>query len=301
MRLGFIGLGSMGSPIVRRLLDAGHELIVHDVDCARVEALVAVGAQAAESPRAVADIVETVLASLPSPDVVAAVTLGPTGVNGGARIIRFVDLGTTGQPTVKAVAAELAKHGVGFVDSPVSGGVAGASAGSLSLMVAGADADVDAVEPVLSILGNVFRVGREAGLGQTMKLLNNYLALTALAATSEAMVFGAKAGLDPETAIDILNSSSGRNSATQDKFPRAVLPRSFDYGFSVGLAAKDLGLFAEQADAMGIPLWIGSASRQVWQFARAQLGPDADFTEIVRPFEEWTRTEIGTRSPTARG
>lgn len=292
MKLGFIGLGNMGCPMAHRLIDAGHELVVHDLDAAAVQQLVDVGAHACSNPREVADAVDTVLASLPTPDVVRAVTLGDASVREGSRVKRFVDLSTTGSTTTQAIAAGLGERRIAVVDAPVSGGVSGATAGTLALMIAGAAEELDAVEPILEPIGRVFRVGHEPGLGQAMKLLNNYLSLTALATTSEALVFGAKAGLDPETMIDVLNASSGRNSATQDKFPRAILPRTFDFGFPIALAAKDLRLFAEQADAMGVPLWIGAASRQLWQFAREQLGPSADFTEIVRPLEQWTEVMI---------
>ena len=207
-------------------------------------------------------------------------------------IERLVDLSTTGAPTAREVAAALADEGVTLVDSPVSGGVSGAAAGTLALMAACSADDLAVIEPVLTVLGRVFHVGEDPGLGQAMKLLNNYLSATALAATSEAVVFGAKAGLDPQTIIDVLNAGSGRNSATQDKFPRSILPGTFDFGFSTALMCKDLRLFAEQAEDIGVPLWVGSAVRQLWRYTSDRFGPGSDFTSVVRPLEEWAAIEV---------
>jgi 2-hydroxy-3-oxopropionate reductase len=297
MRLGFIGLGRMGLPMARRLLGAEYDLVVHDANPDAVAALTADGAQAAGSPRGVADSAETVLVSLPTPQIVQSVALGANGVAGGSAVRRFIDLSTTGVPTAKLVADALAESGVTAIDSPVSGGVSGAAAGTLAMMVACPDAEFEVAAPILSHLGRVFHVGQEPGLGQTMKLLNNYLSATALVATSEAMVLGAKAGLDPQTMIDVLNAGSGRNSATQDKFPRSILPGKFDFGFAIGLMCKDLRLFAEQAESMGVPLWVGSASRQLWQYAADHLGADSDFTTIIKPLEEWAQVQVRAAGP----
>src|SRR5260370_803170 len=118
-------------------------------------------------------------------------------------------------------------------------------------------------------------------MGQTMKLANNLLSATAMAISSEAIVMGVKAGLDPQVMVEVINSGSGRNTATQDKFPRSVLPRSFDYGFATGLMYKDVKLCLEEAEALGVQMWVGAAVRQLWQFANSELGPGSDFTAIV--------------------
>lgn len=298
MKLGFIGLGNMGLPMAERLLAAGHDLVVHDLNSEAVASLTAQGARAADSPQAVADATETVLASLPTPQIVQAVALGENGVIAGKAVKRFIDLSTSGAPTAKLLAAKLGDAGVAAIDSPVSGGVSGAAAGTLAMMVACSAAEFVVVEPIVAHLGKVFHVGAEPGLGQSMKLLNNYLSATALATTSEALVFGAKAGLDPQTMIDILNVSSGRNSATQDKFPRSILTGKFDFGFAAGLMCKDLRLFAEQADNMGVPLWVGSAVRQLWQYTSDQLGPGTDFTSIIKPMEEWAQVQVRSAEST---
>jgi 3-hydroxyisobutyrate dehydrogenase-like beta-hydroxyacid dehydrogenase len=300
VEIGFIGLGNMGLPMCRRLLAAGYELVVCDLDRERVELLVGEGARAAPSPVAVAERVETVVTSLPSPAALEVVALGAEGVVGGGRVRRLVDLSTVGPETARRVAAGLAAVGVALVDAPVSGGPGGASGGTLAVMVAGVESERLVVEPVLGVLGRVVVVGDEPGLGQVMKLANNYLSATALAVTSEAIVYGVKAGLDPSVMIEVFNAGSGRNSATQDKFPRSVLPGTFDYGFAIGLMCKDLRLFAADAEGRGVPLWVGSAVRQLWQFACDQQGEDADFTEIIQPLEQWAGIQArATESTTA--
>ncbi len=295
VKVGFVGLGHMGSPMAGRLMDAGHDLIVHDLDGIAVDAASTRGAAVAGSPREVADLATLVLTSLPTPAIVEAVLLGEAGLCHGKAVQRVVDLSTTGVPTAQRVAEQLRERGITAVDSPVSGGAAGALAGTLALMVACLAADLAVVEPVLSQLGRVFHVGEQPGLGQAMKLVNNYLSATALVTTSEAVVWGAKAGLQAETMIEVLNAGTGRNSATQDKFPKAILPGTFDAGFAIGLMCKDLRLFAEQAEVMGVPLWVGSASRQLWQYAEDHLGADADFTSIIKPLEEWAGVSVRGR------
>ena len=194
-----------------------------------------------------------------------------------------VDTSTVGVPAAEAIDALLADAGIGFVDAPVSGGPAGARARTLAVMYAGSDAACTRVEPVLAGLSDRrFRVGDRAGLGQAMKLLNNFLSATALAATSEAVAFGQAAGLDLATMLDVLNASSGRNTATADKFPDHVLTERYASGFTNSLMAKDLALYRAAVDARGTADALGSATASLWaRFAAAE--PDADFTRVF-PF-----------------
>jgi 3-hydroxyisobutyrate dehydrogenase-like beta-hydroxyacid dehydrogenase len=180
-----------------------------------------------------------------------------------------------------------------MVDAPVSGGVAGAKKGTLAVMAAGSHDLVRRVEPVLAVFGRVFEVGERPGLGQVMKLANNLMSATAMAIASEAIVMGVKAGLDPRTMVDVINAGSGRNSATQDKFPNSVIPRSFDFGFATGLMVKDVKLALDEAEAQEVPMWVGSAVRQLWQFASQSLGPGSDITELVKCLEQWAGVEVG--------
>ncbi|HVV93039.1 MAG TPA: NAD(P)-dependent oxidoreductase [Hyphomicrobiales bacterium] len=290
--IGFVGVGRMGGAMARRLIDAGHAVTVYDPSEAAVAALVAKGATKAASPAAVAAVAETVFASLPSPAVVQEVALGADGVVNGQAVKTFIDLSTTGPRVAAAVAKGLAERQVGMLDAPVSGGVSGAEKGTLAVMVSGPRHRFDALESLLKNFGKLFFVGETPGAGQIVKLANNLLAATALAVSSEAIAMGVKAGLDPKVMIDIINVSSGRNSATQDKFPRAVLPRTFDFGFTTGLSYKDVRLCLEEAEALGVPMVVGSATRQMLAITNALFGPDSDFTCIAKSVEQWAGVEI---------
>jgi 3-hydroxyisobutyrate dehydrogenase-like beta-hydroxyacid dehydrogenase len=288
MHIGFIGLGRMGGHMSGRLIDAGHTLTVFDVNDAAVQGLTARGAERASSPKAVADAAELVFASLPSPAIVQDTALGPNGVIHGAKIKTFVDLSTTGPKTSGIVAEGLKAKGIAALDAPVSGGVKGAREGTLAVMVGGPQASFDALQPILAVFGKLFFMGETPGAGQTMKLVNNLLAACSIAITSEGMAMGAKAGLDPKLMIDVLNVSSGRSSATQDKWPRSVLPRSFDFGFATGLCFKDVRLCLEEAEAMGVPMVVGSSVRQYVSITNQMFGADSDFTSMARVVESWT-------------
>jgi 3-hydroxyisobutyrate dehydrogenase len=196
------------------------------------------------------------------------------------RVTTVVDLSTVGPAVAEEAEELLAGTGITYVDGPVSGGVAGARAGTISLMFGGPAEVLDAHRAVLAAFaGNVFHVGTRAGQGQAMKLLNNYLSATALAATSEALAFGAANGLDLATMIDVLNVSTGRNSATVDKFPNRVMTGTYDAGFHTALMAKDLRLYVEMVERSGTTKDVGAAVSAVWQAADASM-PGSDFTEI---------------------
>jgi 3-hydroxyisobutyrate dehydrogenase-like beta-hydroxyacid dehydrogenase len=293
--LGFVGVGTMGGPMAARLLEAGARLAIYDTSEAALGPLVQKGATRCGSPAEVASAADIVLVSLPTPKVVREVALGPNGVIAGARANVFVDLSTTGPRVAAEVAQALAVKGIAAVDAPVSGGPTGAQRGTLAIM-ASCPADVFArVEPVLAHFGKVFHVGERPGMGQTMKLANNLLSATALAITSEALVMGAKAGLDPQVMVDVINAGSGRNSATQDKFPRCVLPRKFDFGFPTELLYKDVKLCLDEGEALGVPMLVGNAVRELLGVAKAMQGPRADITTLVKCVEAWAGVEVKGR------
>jgi len=292
-RLGFIGIGNMGLPIALRLIDRGYGVIVFDIREDVVHPLVARGARAANSPSDVASEAQTVLVSLPTPEVVQEVALGPHGIMNGSAVKVYVDLSTTGSQVAELVARGLGEKGISVLDAPVSGSVQGAVKGTLTVMVSGQMSVFEQVKPVLEIIGkNVIYVGQRSGLAQMMKLVNNLLSATALAASSEAFVLGVKAGLDPEIMLNVINASSGRNSATEDKFPRSILPRTFDYGFKTDLMYKDLKLCLEQAEILGVPMWVGNAVRQLWAYTVSQGGGPRDFTTIIQYIESWAGVEV---------
>jgi 3-hydroxyisobutyrate dehydrogenase-like beta-hydroxyacid dehydrogenase len=278
--------------MARRLLAAGHTLTVYDTSPAAVSELVEAGAVAADSIPELCSRTRTAFLSLPTPDVVQAVCIGDGGVQDGTMIKHVVDCSTTGPQVARRVAAELGPSGIDYLDAPVSGGLKGAREGTLAIMVSGSRAVFDLVEPALDQLGKLFYVGSDAGQGQVMKLANNLLAAAAIVLSSEAIAMGVKAGLKPSQMCDIINAGSGRNSATQDKFPRSVIPRTFDFGFATGLSHKDVRLCLQEADALGVPMVAGAAVLQMLTVTKAKFGADSDFTSIARVVEEWAGIEI---------
>ncbi|HET7885948.1 MAG TPA: NAD(P)-dependent oxidoreductase [Bradyrhizobium sp.] len=290
--LGFVGVGRMGGPMSERLLEAGYSLTIFDTDAAQVEALVKKGAKKASSAAEVASAADIVLMSLPTPDIVRNVALGEKGVARGNRVRTLIDLSTTGPGVSNIVAKELTQRNISWVDSPVSGGVKGAAAGTLAVMVSCPKPVFEEVEPILKVFGKIFFTGEKPGLAQTAKLANNLMAAAALVITSEAVAMGVKAGLDAKVLIDIINASSGRNSASQDKFPRAVLPGTFDFGFATGLSYKDVRLCIDEAEAMGVPMVCGASVREMLAITNAKFGANSDFTCIAKVLEEWAGVEM---------
>jgi 3-hydroxyisobutyrate dehydrogenase-like beta-hydroxyacid dehydrogenase len=289
---GFVGVGNMGGPMAARLLNAGHQLYVHDRDEAAVARLEAKGAKRLASAAEVADRVETVFLSLPTPEIVQRVALSAGGLIEGKKVKRVIDLSTIGPRAAVAIAKALSEKNVVYVDSPVSGGVPGATKGTLAVIVSCPRDVYESLEATLKNFGNVFYLGQHAGQAQTMKLANNIMSAAAVAITSEAMVMGVKAGLDPKIMLDVINSGSGRNTASQDKFPRAVLPRTFDIGFAAQLAYKDVRLCVDEAEFMGVPMVVGSAVREMLVMTTALCGPDADYSEVVKVCESWAGVEV---------
>jgi len=293
MEIGFIGLGNMGFPMARRLIEAQHQLFVFDQRKEAVDGLVALGARAASSPKDVADRAETVMASLPSLQASLEVATGTDGVIEGKRVRRFVDLSTVGSQMAVRIHDLLAKRDLVQLDSPVSGGVGGAQKGTLAVMVSGPRADFQAVKPALDMIGKVFFIGEKPGSAQTMKLANNLLSATAVVATSEAVVMGVKAGLDPAVMIDVINAGSGMNTASRDKFPRSILPRTFDFGFATGLMVKDVRLCLEEAKSLGLSMEVAEAVGRLWEVVIREMGGESDFTSAIQPIEQAAGVVVG--------
>jgi 3-hydroxyisobutyrate dehydrogenase-like beta-hydroxyacid dehydrogenase len=262
---------------------------VFDTSKEAADELAKSGAQVASSALEVANATEVAFLSLPTPDVVQKVCSGLTGAK-KAKII--ADCSTTGPKVARIAQAELAKHGITYVDVPVSGGMKGAKDGTLAVMVSGPKAAYEKLESAIKNFGKVFFCGEGAGQAQVMKLANNLLAAAVIVLSSEAIAMGVKAGLNARQMCDIINAGSGRNSATQDKFPRSVLPGTFDFGFATGLSYKDVRLCLEEADAQGVPMIAGAAVFQMLGVTKARFGADSDFTSIARVYEEWAGVEI---------
>jgi 3-hydroxyisobutyrate dehydrogenase-like beta-hydroxyacid dehydrogenase len=293
MEIGFIGLGKMGFPMARRLIEAGHQLIVYDTQKAAMDRLVKLGARPGASPKHVADEVETVMASLPSLQASLDVATGPGGVIEGKKVRRFIDLSTVGSQMAVKIHGLLAKKNIVQIDSPVSGGVGGAEKGTLAVMVSGPRGEFELLKYALSVIGKVFFIGEKPGAAQTMKLANNFLSATAMVATSEAVVMGVKSGLDPAVMVEVINAGSGMNTASRDKFPRAVLPRTFDFGFATGLMVKDVRLALEEMKQLGLSMEVAEAVGRLWETVIRDQGADSDFTEAIKPIEKKAGVIVG--------
>lgn len=280
--VGFIGLGRMGAPMAANLLGGVDTLLVHDLSDSAVAALVAKGAQAADSAQAIGAQCDIVFTSLPTPPIVRLAA--EEVLQGGAPRI-FCDLSTSGPALAQQLHDLFTPRGTACFDAPVSGGIAGAEKGTLAIMAGGPEAQWPELEPLLQRIGNPFYMGETPGAGQVAKLANNLLSLSAIASTAEAMTLGIKAGLDPARMIDVLNAGTGANSATRDKWPRSVLPRTFDFGFAAALSLKDTKLALDEAKAMGVPLPTGERLAQLLERTLATYGDDADFTAMAKIVE----------------
>jgi 3-hydroxyisobutyrate dehydrogenase-like beta-hydroxyacid dehydrogenase len=291
-KIAFIGVGRMGSGMVARLIAAGHELAIFDPVASAMAPAAALGARVADSASDAAAASTVVMISVP----------GPADARETARLVAdssklkvFVDLSTSGPAAAQAIAALLAPRGISAIDAPVSGGVKGAAGGKLAIMASGPAAAMERVRPLLEVLGKVYWLGAQPGLGQTVKLANNLMSAASLAIAAEALAMGVKAGVDPAAMLEVLNASSGRNSATQDKFPKHVLNRKFDFGFSNELSLKDVRLCLDEAEALGVPMVVGAAVRQMLSITRQIHGAAADCTDLVRVVEHWAGCQIGVK------
>jgi 3-hydroxyisobutyrate dehydrogenase len=275
--VGFIGLGKMGGPMAANLAKVCDRFVCFDIMGTAERA--PVGATIATSVTDVARNADTVFLSVPNGDA----TLGVVAeiaecVDRRTKIV--IDLSTIGPDAAATAASKMRGAGIEYCDGPVSGGAAGARAGTISLMFGGPTAVLDEHRPLLNAFaGNVFRVGERAGQGQAMKLANNYLSATALAATSEAVAFAMAHGLDMATVVDVINVSTGRNSASADKFPNRIMSGTYNAGFSTSHMTKDVGLFVDSAVAIGTSHAVAAAVNDTWRAADEAI-PGSDFTEI---------------------
>jgi 3-hydroxyisobutyrate dehydrogenase-like beta-hydroxyacid dehydrogenase len=273
--IGWIGVGSIGHRMSRHIANAGHTLLVADaVSTAKAPP----GARIAASNREVAEGADLIVLSLPDGKVSLTVA-AEIAAAARLRAKRVIDTSTIGIKAAEEIDKVLAAKGVEFVDCPVSGGIAGADKATLAVMAACKPETFETIRPLLQLIGRPFHVGPKPGQAQAVKLLNNFLSATALAASSEAIAFGVGQGIPMQTILDIINVSTGRNTATDDKFPRRIINEKYDAGFTVNLQAKDVRLYLENALAAGITSDIASTVAGVWnKFEADQTG--ADITEM---------------------
>jgi 3-hydroxyisobutyrate dehydrogenase len=281
-RVGFVGLGNMGAPMSGLLAAAGYDVRGYDVSAqarARVPGAVERLADAADGARAV-------ILMLPDTLIVRAVLIDEGLLDALAPGTLLIDMSSSEPTATRALAEAVAARGASFVDAPVSGGVGGARAGTLTIMVGGAGDAVAACRPLLEIMGGrVTHVGPTAA-GHALKSLNNLLSATSLLITSEAVLAGRRFGLDPQVMVETIDESTGRSWSTHYKMPRFVLPRDWTSGFTMRLLIKDLKIALELARSTGSPIGLGRAVTEFWERAAAALGEESDHTEIARWLEE---------------
>jgi len=266
----FVGLGRMGRPMAARLAAAGYALKTCDLD----------GSGSARSAADAAAGADVLLTMLPDGPAVRRVVEEALPALAAGSIV--LDMSSSDPPGTRALGETLAASGIALVDAPVSGGVKKAVDGTLAIMAGGDAAAIERVRPLLEKLGGRIFLTGPLGSGHAMKALNNYVSAAGLAAVAEALVMGARFGLDPAAMTDILNASSGRNNTTEVKVKQFMLSGAFDSGFSVGLMAKDLATAAGLADALGIDAPFAHRCAELWQDAAARLGAGADHTELYR-------------------
>jgi 3-hydroxyisobutyrate dehydrogenase len=282
--IGFVGLGNMGEVMVRRLAVAGHPVCGYDVaDQARVRLAGTAGVTIAGTPADVADGSDVVILMLPDSNVVERVLLHDGLLERVQPPTLIVDMSSSEPARTRALAELAAQRGLTLVDAPVSGGVVGAKAGSLTIMTGGSAAVLETLRPVLSVLGSkIVHAGSVPGAGHAIKALNNLMSAAHLLVSSEAMLAGQAFGLDPAVMLDIVNGSSGRSGSTETKWPRYILPASFDSGFSIAFMVKDMKIALQLAEDAGMPAPLSRAAVAAWTTAADEMPAGADHTEIAR-------------------
>jgi len=278
-KYGFIGLGQMGGPMAGNIAAKGFALTVYDK--AGTQGLAPEGAELAADVAGVARAADTVFLSVPDGKVSLAV-IDEIVAAADRRAGVVIDLSTIGPEAAREAARRCEAAGLVYIDAPVSGGQAGAKAGTITVMLTGPKEVVDAHHEVLmGFAKNPFHVGEEPGQGQAVKILNNFLSGTAMVASTEAVLYGLSQGVDMKTMLDVVNVSTGQNTATADKFPNRILTETFDAGFAMALLTKDVKLFLENAKAAGTPTRVGEVITEIWDESNEAL-PGADFTLVYK-------------------
>jgi 3-hydroxyisobutyrate dehydrogenase-like beta-hydroxyacid dehydrogenase len=293
MHAGYLGVGSMGQPMAGKILDAGHTLSIYDVSEANMKPLLDRQARRAATVKELGYTCETVFVSVPTLKILRDVVLGPGGLVEGSKLKLLVNTCTVGVPLVEEMAKACAARGITLLDCPISGGPAGARAGTLSIMMSGDPKAREAVRPLIAGWGKTLVVaGDKPGAAQVLKLTNNVLYAVSLVASCEAFVMGAKGGLSPQVMLDAINAGSGRSYSTQTTLPNYILPRTFDMGGALAILVKDVDLAIEQGDALGIPMWVCQAARLALKHALFEGRGNEDITRFVETIERGAGFEI---------
>lgn len=294
MRIGYIGLGAMGRPMAVNITEAGHDVVVFDLNENQTKILAQRGASVARSPKEVADEADYVLTCLPSISAAEAVALGKDGVIAGSRAKAFVNMGTTGSAFARSTAEAMNAVGKAYLDAPISGGPPGAEAGTLGVMCSGDRSTFEALKDnaLEAISAKLVYLGEKPGAAQVMKLVNNIIFFGNVAVAMEALTLGAKAGLSAEQMLEVINASSGRNTATEWLIPNHVLNRAFDFGGANYIIAKDLDLWRQEVEAFETPMQLGVNMRTLYLQSMWKEGMDADITTLLKTLEEIGNTKL---------
>jgi 3-hydroxyisobutyrate dehydrogenase len=286
-RVGLIGIGNMGCPMATNLLKAGWKVTVYDTDAQKVKSFSAEkGAAAAGSLAELAKNSDVVITMLPDGHIVRRVALGKNAgddclVKGFAKGAVIIDMSSSAPVGTRELGKDLAEQGISLIDAPVSGGVRGAVAATMSIMIGGDREIAERYDDLLAAMGKRFFVGT-LGSGHAAKVLNNYVSAAGLAAAAEAVLIAERFGIDSQTLINVINASTGRNNSTENKFAQFILNGKFNSGFALGLMAKDITLAMEVAKACDVPAELGQATLDLWKKAEQSVGGAADHTEIAR-------------------
>jgi 3-hydroxyisobutyrate dehydrogenase-like beta-hydroxyacid dehydrogenase len=292
MQIGFVGLGTMGGPMARRLVEQGHRVTGYDVDAVRGARAREGGVALAASAAGAAESADAVLSSLPDPAALRRAYLGPDGVLGTVKKgATLIDLSTVDPDTWREVAAAARAKGLDALDAPVSGGPAEAGSGKLVFLVGGEPAVLERCRPLLLTLGTEIHHVGPLGSGQIIKLVNNVMSIGNVAVAAEAMVLGVKAGMDPQRLFDILSTSGGRSHHFLKRFPN-VLAGDFTPYFGIGLSRKDVSLALGMAAKLEVPMLVASTVRQVYEAAHAQGFGQLDMAAVIKLYEHWTGVTV---------
>ncbi|MGV6872283.1 NAD(P)-dependent oxidoreductase [Pseudochelatococcus sp. B33] len=290
--IGFAGLGAMGFPITENIVKAGHRIAVYDIDEKRSGSFEA-RARICDSPKDLAETADIVFLCLPTLQSHWDILNGPLGLLQGSRMGICVITGTVGPSFAREIEQALAAKGVLTVDAPMTGGRLRAASGTLTIMLSGPPEAIAKVEPVISAYGNkIVPFGDSVGQAQTMKLINNIMSAANLTIAAEALVFGGKAGLDPEQVLEVVNSGTGRNELTHTVVPQNVLTRNFDFGSSIATVKKDMTAAIDEADRLGTPVEMTRLIRDLFEKVGRELDENADQTQLVRYFENLAGIEL---------
>ncbi|HZK83820.1 MAG TPA: NAD(P)-dependent oxidoreductase [Desulfosporosinus sp.] len=295
MKVGFIGIGVMGKPMAKNIIGAGYELFVNDVNEAAVQELVVAGAKRVQSPRELAHEVDVVITMLPNGAIVEQVLLGEQGIFVGVKPgFTIIDMSSVAPTFTRKMAKLASDRQIDYIDAPVSGGVKGATEGTLTIMVGGEKELVERYQSLLEVMGKkIYHVGK-VGAGHAVKIVNNLLLGVNMAAAAEAFVLGTKLGLDPKVLLEIISVSSGNSYALVAKMPNFVFKGQFEAGFAIDLQYKDLELAIQTAKEARVPMILTNVAQQVFEQARAAGLGREDISAVIKPLEDLLNIKVRT-------